>query len=80
MNNRSFSLHFDELISTLASLNIIFDVIGVSETWNSFENPINNNIEIPGYRNFSNQSHSQNGGVGLYIKSGLNSTPRKRQC
>ena len=76
MNTRSLSLHFDELISTLASLEINFDVIGVSETWNSFENPIKTNVEIPGYRNFSNQSHSQNGGVGLYVKSGLDSIPR----
>ena len=36
MNTRSLSLHFDELISTLATLKINFDVIGVSETWNSF--------------------------------------------
>ena len=76
MNRRSVSYHFDELISTLASLKINFDVIGVSETWNSFENPIKTNVDIPGYRNFSNQSHSQNCGVGLYVKSGLNSTHR----
>ena len=32
----------DELISTLASLKINFDVTGVSETCNSFDNPIKN--------------------------------------
>ena len=32
MNVRSLSLHFDELVSTLATLKINFDVIGVSET------------------------------------------------
>ena len=32
MNVRSLSLHFDELIST--------DIIGFSETWNSFDNPV----------------------------------------
>ena len=76
MNVRSLSLHFDELFSTLATLKTNFDVIGVSETWNSFENPIKTNVEIPGYSYFPVQSHSQNGGVALYVKSGLAPTPR----
>ena len=76
MNTRSLSLHFDELISTLATLKINFDVIGVSETWNSFENPIRTNVEITGYSHFPCQSYSQNGGVALYVKSGLSPTLR----
>ncbi len=76
MNVRSLSLHFDELISTLATLKISFDVIGVSETWNSYENPIKLNVEIPGYSSFPYQSHSQNCGVALYVKSGLIQMPR----
>ena len=76
MNTRSLSLDFDELLSTLATLKINFDVIGVSETWNSFENPIKTNVEIPGYSYFPSQSHSQNGGVALYVKSGLSPTLR----
>ena len=65
-----------ELVSTLATSKINFDVIGVSETLNSFENPTKTNVEIPGYRYFPCQSHSQNGGVALYIKSGLTLIPR----
>ena len=76
MNIRSLSLYFDELISTLASSKIKFDVIGVSETWNSFDNPIKTNVEIPGYNYFPCQSHSQNGDVALYVKSGLTPVPR----
>ena len=76
MNVRSLSLHFDELISTLATLKISFDVIGVSETWNSYENPIKLNVDIPGYSYFPYQSRSQNGGVALYVKSGLIPMPR----
>ena len=76
LNIRSLSLHVDELASTLATLKINFDVIGVSETWNSFENPIEANVEIPGYVYFPCQSHSQNGGVALYMKSGLTLIPR----
>ena len=76
MNVRSLSLHFDELISTLSTLKTNFDIIGLSETWNSFENPVKTNVEIPGYSYFSYQSHSQNGGVALYVKSSLSPTPR----
>ena len=76
MNARSLSLHFDELISTLATLKINFDVIGVSETWNSIQNPIKTNVEIPGYNYFPYESQSQNGGVALYVKTGLTPTPR----
>ena len=71
MNIRSHSLHHDELVSTLANLKVNFDVIGLSETWNSIENPIKTNVKIPGYSYFPCQSHSQNGGVALYVKSGL---------
>ena len=59
LNIRSLSLHVDELVSTLATLKINFDVIGLSETWNSFENPIKTNIEIPGYSYFPCQSHTE---------------------
>ena len=34
------------------------------------------NVEIPGYKLFLGQSHSENGGVGLYIKSCLASIHR----
>ena len=88
LNIRGLSLHLDELVSTLATLNINFDVIGVSETWNSLVNPIKTNVmkkrssavktnvEIPGYSYFPFQSHNQNGGVALYVKSGLTPIPR----
>ena len=75
-NIRSLSLHFDELVSTLSTLKISFDVIGVSETWNSFDVPTKTNVEIPGYSYFHSQSHTQNGGVALYVKSGLTPIPR----
>ena len=59
------------------NLNQSFDVIGVSETWDSFENPIATNVEIPGYDLVFTRSHSQNGGVGIYVKSNLSASPRK---
>ena len=80
INIRSLSLHLDELVSTLATLKKNFDVIGVSETWNSFEDPIKSNVDIPGYSYFACQSYSQNGGVALYMKSGLTLIPRADLC
>ena len=79
-NIRSLSFHFDELLSTLSNLKINFDVIGVSETWNSFDNPTKTNVEIPGYSYFPSQSHTQNGGVALYVKSGFTPIPRPDLC
>ena len=43
------------------------DVIGVSEMWDSFENPIATYAEIPGYDFVFTRSHSQIGGVGMYL-------------
>ena len=76
-NIRSLSLHLDELVGLANNLNQSFDVIGVSETWDSFENPIATNVEIPGYDFVFTRSHSQNGGVGMYVKSNLSASPRK---
>ena len=78
-NIRSLSLHLDELVGLAMNLNQSFDVIGVSETWDSFENPIATNVEIPGYDFAFTRSHSQNGGVGMYVKSNLSASPRNRR-
>ena len=76
MNIRVLSCHFDELQTLLVNLKIPFDVVAVSETWDSFKRPLEVNVEIPGYTFFSTRSQSQNGGVGVYIKSSLAPTPR----
>ena len=67
-NIRSLSLHHDELIYLSNIHKKGFDVIGVSETWDSFKDPIITNVDISGYNFFSSLSHTQNGGVGLYIR------------
>ena len=76
MNIRSLSCHFDELQSLLVNLNIGFNVVAVSGTWDSFARPLSSNVSIPGYILLSSKSQSQNGGVGLYIKTGLGPIPR----
>ena len=77
---RSLSCHYDELVSTLVNLQVNFDVVVVSEIFHTFDNPIQVNVEIPGYTLLLGQSHSQNGGIGLYIKSCLAPTNRKDLC
>ena len=52
MNIRSLSCHFDELQTLLVNLKVPFDVVAVSETWDSFERPLKVNVEIPGYTFF----------------------------
>ena len=72
----SLSLHCDELISLMVSLNRSIDVIAVSEIWDSKKSPIVTNININGYSVFKSSSISQCGGVGLYVKSSLVASPR----
>ena len=67
-NIRSLSLYFDDLLSTLSNLKIKYDVIGVSETWNSSDISTKANVEIPGYSYLPFQSHTQNGGIAFYMK------------
>ena len=76
MNIRSLSCHFDELHSLLVNLKIGFDVVAVSETWDSFDRPLSTNVDIDGYTFLSAKSQTQNGGVGLYIKTCLGGVPR----
>ena len=44
--------------------------------WHSKDNPISSNVDIPGYKFYETSSLSQNGGVGLYVKTTLTSNPR----
>ena len=76
MNIRSLPLHYYELVATPSSLNISFDIIGLSETWHSSGSSIDINVEIPDYSYFACNSQSQNGGVALYVKRSLSPIPR----
>ena len=58
-NIRSLALHYDELVSLVATSNRNFGVIGVSKIWNSKNNPIVANVEIPSYKLYKTSSSSQ---------------------
>ena len=75
-NIRSLSLHHDELIYLSKIHKRGFDIIGVSETWDSIKDPIITNVKICGYNYFNSLSHTQNGGVGLYIRQSFITHPR----
>ena len=74
-NIRSLALHYDELVSLATVTNRHCSVIGVSEMWNSKDNPIVTNVEIPGYKLYTTLSLSQNDGVGLYVQQSFVSKP-----
>ena len=55
--------YFHELLFQRKS----FEVISVSETWNSIKNPIVTKFNIAGYKSRSIISLTQNSDVGIYI-------------
>ena len=70
-NIRSISLHRDELVTLCVQAQKSFDVIGVSETWNSIKSEIVTDIDINGCKRYDTTSMSENGGVGIYVKTSL---------
>ena len=72
-NIRSLTRHSDELVQLCVDAKKYFDIIGVSKIWNSEQNKILNNVDISGYKFYDTSSTNQNGGVGLYVKTNLNS-------
>ena len=50
-----------------------FDIIGVSEICSSEQNKILTNVDACGYKFYDTSSTSQIGGVGLFVKTAVNS-------
>ena len=44
--------------------------------WHPEKSPVVTNVDINGYILFTTESLSQNGGVGIYVKSSINSIDR----
>ena len=72
MNIASLSAHVDDLKWLLDTLDHKFDIIGISETKirESIE-PLSD-IKVPGYEFIQTPTKTSFGGVGLFIKEGLN--------
>ena len=71
LNIASIQLHFDEILTLLASTNKEFDILCFSETKlkENFSTLIN--IEIPGYSYFHTPTKTSHGGTLIYFKNEL---------
>ncbi len=65
---RSLSANYDKLSALLSNLNFKFSVIGLTETKISMQKSLVSSDSIDGYHLFSQPSHQNAGGVGLYIR------------
>ena len=70
-NVGSLSANHDGLTIWLSDFQHTFDVIGLSETKITSTTDLTNNIDIEGYDFVSKPTLSNAGGVGLYIKQGM---------
>lgn len=71
-NIRSYGKNFSELCAVLTSFRFDFDVIGLTETWDSVENPITPE-EMNQYHPIERANgNTQNAGAALYIKKNRN--------
>ena len=70
-NVRSLAANHDNLITLLSNLNHNFHIIGLSETKIVLNKDYLANISIPGYQFFSQPSLHSAGGVGFYIRNGV---------
>ena len=76
-NIRSFNKNIDSFADLLSLLKFKFDIIGLSETWNTNLNNLCD-YSINGYHPFESlHGSSQNSGVGLFIKDTLDFSRRK---
>ena len=74
-NARSLLNSFDDITSCLNSLNFVFDIIAVSETWLRFNSPL---IHMPNYSFVcNNRKYSRGGGVGMYVHESFTFSERK---
>ena len=69
-NIRSIQANFDNLVQLLNDLNYPFNIISLSETWLRSNEQISN-LDLPGYSFLSQPTTQRAGGVGLYIRNGI---------
>ena len=77
-NIESLNCNFEKLELLLDNIDYNFDVIGLTETWNSEEkiHMFNPGILV-GYQEYIGmQGSTLKGGCGFYLKNGLNYIPR----
>ena len=70
-NIRSIQANFDNLVQFLHDLNYPLNIISLSETWLNRANEEISNLDLPGYSFLSQPTIQRAGGVGMYIKKGI---------
>ena len=70
-NIRSIQANFDNLVQFLNDLNYPFNIISLSETWLNRANEQISKLDLPGYSFLSQPTIQRAGGVGMYIKKGI---------
>ena len=70
-NIRSLSKHFDLLHTQLSTINIPFDVTGISESKQQLDKSFLVNVDIKGYSMYTQPTKSSCGGCAIYVKSQL---------
>ena len=70
-NIRSIQANFDNLEQFLNDLNYPFNIISLSETWINRSNEQISNPDLPSYSFLSQPTTQRAGGVGMYIKKGI---------
>lgn len=76
-NIRSYHKNFDEIAALVSNMSLQFDVIGLTETWDSPKKPIDPQ-DLAGYHPLEKvEGSSQNGGVVAYVKNTINYSRRK---
>ena len=79
-NIRSYAKNFSSFTNLLASLDYNFDVIGLTETWQSGNSVFNPRL-LPGYHPYEyTKGNTQNSGCGIYIKNNLRYFKRDDLC
>lgn len=78
VNTRSLSKNYDKLISLLTSLPKFPDILCLSETWLKPDSaPLH---DIPGFNSYHTFRHDGYGGVAVYVKDSIPSTPITEYC
>ena len=79
MNISSSCHNFDDLRTLLASMNVRFNIIAITETTFKKHTVRNININLNGYAIENTQTEANCGGVHLYIYNFLNYTVRNNK-
>ena len=78
LNIASLQFHVEELKSLLVLIDNPFDIIAITETRLHSQEIPKVDITIPGYDFYHTETYTQKGGAGIYIKSNIECTVKRK--